>query len=73
MGQRTIGSLAGGGTEGGREEGREVGKQEAPVGVGKRSGRSQQRQKSFEQQHSARNGCTPNAGTCSHTVEPSYT
>lgn len=47
MGQRTIGSLAGGGTEGGREEGREVGKQEAPVGVGKRSGRSQQRQKSF--------------------------
>lgn len=34
-------------SEGGREEGREVGRQEAPVGVGKRSGRSQQRQKSF--------------------------
>lgn len=33
--------------EGGREEGREVGGQEAPVGVGKRSGRSQRRQKSF--------------------------
>lgn len=36
--------------DGGREEGREVGRQEAPVGVGKRSGRSQQRQKSSSTQ-----------------------
>lgn len=56
-----------------RDRGRERGRQGAPVGVGKRSGRSQQRPEELLEQHSARNDCTLAAGTCSHAVEPSYT
>lgn len=74
MGQRTIGSLAGGGTEGGRERGRQGGR-----GPGGPSGGWEEEweeptetEELLEQQHSARNGYTPDAGTCSHT-EPSYT
>lgn len=72
MGQRTIGSLAGGGTEGRRERGRQGGG-EAGGPSGGWEEEWEEPTETEEQQHSARNGYTPDAGTCSHTVEPRYT
>lgn len=73
MGQRTIGSLAGGGTEGGRERGRQGGREAGGPSGGWEEEWEEPTETEELPQHSARNGYTPDAGTCSHTVEPSYT
>lgn len=74
MGQRTIGSLAGG-TEGGRERGRQGGREAGgPSGGWEEEWEEPMETEELPSSSTQLEMATlPDAGTCSHTVEPSYT